>query len=1080
VKKLSNDLSQDLPGGTVTFLFTDIEGSTGLLRKLGEDYMTLLADHHKILRSHFKKWNGREVDTEGDAFFVSFPRATDAAAAVVEAQRALAEHTWPQGVTVRVRMGLHTGEPWTAGEGYVGMAIHRAARIAHVGHGGQVLLSATTTELVIDELPSGVSLLDLGRHRLKDITRPEHIRQLVIQGLLSEYPPLKSLESIEAEKLSIPNNLPVQSTPFIGRKEELADLEKLLGDPGIRLITVIGPGGMGKTRLALALAERQLEISLELSENGGARYPDGAFFVPLDGLDETEQIVPEIASSLKFRVTKSEASGGQIDIPERTPKQQLLDYLSNKRLLLVMDNFEHLLAGAGLLSEIRQRAPMVKVVATSREKLELHGEQLYQLHGMSVPVSGSHITSTKELLEEYSSVQLFFQSAKRAAPSFELQSGETQDLAQICRLVDGMPLAVELSAGWTDMLSLSDITNEIEHGLDLLETSTKDIPARQRSVQAIFEGTWRRLSPVEQSLFSKLCIFRGGFTRKAAKEVAGASIRQLAGLTSKSLLLFNRQTSRYDIHRLLRHFGLGRLADDPLREQAARDKHSAYYLETIAALEDALYSAQYQSVTNDIESDLENIRTALRWAVERQQVEHLGEAIPPLFQYYVWRHYDDLLFKDAQRVVEGLEGLDSLEACLTKARALSRQGRLKSDLEALELLKKSHAILNNTDLASLDTRRDRAFALLRIGSILLQSHNQTNAREMLEESLILYREVGDRWGEAEAIREMAEHALASGNSLEYNRFIEECAAIRAKLGNPLGLVYSLNDRALASLFQGNVEEAIVFVRRSRRIRLELGDSGSIALSAMWLGFTYLFIGCFDEALESYEEAITISEELGALTPKVNSAAYRAFTHIHNGSYDVGYSQASQFFDDYPQHTFGWAEGISHHVLGCSALVNKEYEEALVRSQQAVDCFRGEAALPGWLIACLTLYTIAGLLKEDLRKAQRNLLEAIQIATKMKELMFLAVMLPAAALLVAYRGEVERAIVLLEMANRHPYVANSKWYEDVVGKRIGDMAKGLSPEVVDAARQRGRERDPWETAKEILAELEAEQEEQSAI
>lgn len=329
------------------------------------------------------------------------------------------------------------------------------------------------------------------------------------------------------------------------------------------------------------------------------------------------------------------------------------------------------------------------------------------------------------------------------------------------------------------------------------------------------------------------------------------------------------------------------------------------------------------------------------------------------------------------------------------------------------------------------------------------------------------------------MREMATHALASGNSLEHEHYIEKCSAIRAELGNPLGLVYSLNDRALIGIFHGNTEEAIGFARQSKEIRLELGDPGSIVLSAMWLGFTYLFIGCFDEALESYEEAITISEELGALSLKLNSAVYRAFTHIHNGNYAIGYSQASQFFYDYPEHTYGWAEGISHHVLGCSALVNKEYEEALVRSQQAVDCFRGEATMPGWLIACLTLYTIAGLLKEDLVKAQRNLLEAIQIATKMEELMFLAVMLPAAALLVAYKGEVERAIVLFEMANQHPYVANSKWYEDVVGKRIGDMAKGLSPEVVDAARQRGREQDPWESAKEILADLEAEQEEESA-
>ena len=1072
----SDEAMRDLPEGTVTFLFTDIEGSTKLLRQLEDEYAEVLADQRRILRAIFAKWHGSEVDTQGDSFFVSFPRASEAVAAAVEAQRAFAEHSWPQGVAVRVRMGLHTGEPLAAVEGYVGMDVHRAARIAHIGHGGQVLLSETTAALVRDDLPEGTSLLDLGRHRLKDIDQPERIRQLVIQGLPSAFPPLKSLEAIDSRKPSIPNNLPVQSTPFVGREEELADLEKLLGDPGIRLITVIGPGGMGKTRLALALANRQLTISPELSRNGGARYPDGVFFVPLDGLDETDQILPLIASSLKFTSTKPEQSGGQMDIPERAPKQQLLDYLSNKQLLLVMDNFEHLLAGAGLLSEIRQQAPKVKVVATSREKLDLHGEQLYQLQGMSVPEIGSEIATADELLEEFSSAQLFLQSARRAFPSFELQSGETKELALICRLLGGMPLAVELSAGWIDMLSMSDITDEIEQGLDLLETATQDIPERQRSVLAIFESTWRRLSPAEQSMFGKLCIFRDGFTRKAAEEVAGASLRQLAGLMSKSLLLFDRQTNRYDIHRLLRQYGLERLADDPENEQAARDGHSTHYLENIAVLEDALYSAQYQSVTDDIASDLENIRAALRWAVARQQVEHLGKAIPPLFQHYVWRSYSDILFKDAEMIVEGLVGLDSPHTSLTKARALARQGWFLPDPEDLELLEKSQAILKRTDLASLDTRRDRAFALLRIGSIIVQSSDQMNAKEMLEESLILYREVGDRWGEAKTIRSMAVYARSTGERLEHARCIEECAAIREELGNPLGLARSLDDRASSNLFQGNTEEAIVYARQSREILLELGNPGSIAQSAATIGFYSLFSGYFDEALESYEEAIIIYEKLGALASKLSSIVFRAYTNLHIGDYELAYLQARQVFDDNPQLDFGFIEGIGHNVLGCSALVSEEYEEALDRCHQAVECFREIPTTPTWLTLCLTAYAIAAVLGADKALAKQHLLEVLQLAARVKLPVVKLLILPPAALLVAEKGEVERAIELTEMSCRHPFVANSQWYSDVMGKRMDDMATGLSSEIIDAARQRGRERDPLETAKEILAELEAEQEE----
>ena len=301
-------MTSKIPEGTVTFLFTDIEGSTKLLDRLGPDlYADLLADQRDIMRAAFIAWNGREIDTQGDAFFVAFPRASDGVCAVAEIQRALAAHEWPEGVELRVRMGVHTGEPIAGGEGYVGMDVHRAARIAHVGHGGQVLLSESVVALARDQLPEGVALRDLGEHQLKDLARPEPIYQLVIRGLPAEFPPLNSLDTR-------PHNLPVQTTSFIGRQEEIEEVKSLLEKE--RLVTIMGPGGIGKTRLSL-------QVAAEVAD----QFPHGAWFVELAPVTNPKQIIMVIVEALNFYV--------DVHSSELDPRVQLIDYLSSRSVLLV-------------------------------------------------------------------------------------------------------------------------------------------------------------------------------------------------------------------------------------------------------------------------------------------------------------------------------------------------------------------------------------------------------------------------------------------------------------------------------------------------------------------------------------------------------------------------------------------------------------------------------------------------------------------------------------------------------------------------------------------------------------------------
>jgi len=476
-----------LPEGTVTFLFTDIEGSTQLLDHLGNQYEALISGHHTIVRKALASWNGREIDTQGDAFFAVFPKATEAVIAVVEIQRELDKQVWPENTQVRVRMGLHTGEPWSVEEGYMGMDVHRAARIGHAGYGGQVLLSETTTALVQDELPEGVSLRDLGRHQLKDMRRPESINQLVIRGLPSKFAPLKTLDSLKT-------NIPEQLTSFIGRNREMAEIQELVTSH--RLLTLVGPGGSGKTRLSLQVASKLI-----------GEYPQGVWFVDLEKIESPDYLVPAVANTLQFTLDNHSSN--------LEPRRQLLDYLSQQSLLIVMDNFEHLLDGAGFVTEILKASPETRFMVTSRERLNLREEWIYPMSGLRYPHNGNG-----SAVEAYSGLTLFTDRARQVEPSFAINRENLAAVSRICQLVDGLPLGIELAAAWVNVFTPEDIAAEIESDIDFLATTMRDVPEKHRSLRAIFNQSWNRIPRDQQAGFRRLAVFRGGFRREAAQEVA--------------------------------------------------------------------------------------------------------------------------------------------------------------------------------------------------------------------------------------------------------------------------------------------------------------------------------------------------------------------------------------------------------------------------------------------------------------------------------------------------------------------------------------------------------------------------------
>jgi class 3 adenylate cyclase len=417
------------PSGTVTFLFTDIEGSTRLLGRLRGRYAEVLAEHQRVLRAVFNEYDGREVHTEGDAFFVAFARASDAIAAAVAGQRALASEAWPEGVEVRVRMGVHTGEAAVSMDDYVGLDVHRAARICSAGHGGQVLVSSSTRELVADELPQDVALRDLGEHRLKDLDRPEHLFQVVAGDLPRDFPRLGSM----SPGFGGANGLPPSPNRTIGRDDDVRAIADRLSARGVRLLTLTGPGGVGKTRLAL-----------EAARVGKGGFADGACFVSLAALRTPADVPAAIVDTLAIVVLSGESAD-----------QAAERFLAAKHLLLVIDNFEHLLAAAPFIAKLLGACPALTVLATSRAPLRLQAEECYPVSPLALPARAT--PEDADSLASVDAVALFCARARARDAHFDLADAIAPAVAEICRRVDGLPLAIELAAARCGLLSPGEI-----------------------------------------------------------------------------------------------------------------------------------------------------------------------------------------------------------------------------------------------------------------------------------------------------------------------------------------------------------------------------------------------------------------------------------------------------------------------------------------------------------------------------------------------------------------------------------------------------------------------------------------------
>jgi predicted ATPase len=751
----------ELPTGTVTFLFTDVEGSTRLLHELGDAYVDLLGEHRRALRECFGRHGGVEVDTQGDAFFVAFARASDALAAAADGRAAL------EPGRIQVRMGLHTGEPVVTDEGYVGIDVHRAARIAAVGHGGQILVSQSTRELAAAD-----SLRDLGDHRLKDLTAPERIYQLG-EG---DFPPLKSLNT---------TNLPVASNPLVGRETELTDLTAMLTDSE-RLVTLTGPGGTGKTRLAL-------QVGAELLED----FPGGVFFVPLAALAAPELVRPAISSTTGVRQ---------------------LEELAGRRALLLLDNFEHLLEAAPDVAALLEAGGSARVLATSRAPLRVHGECEFAV----------------DPLPESDAVELLVQRGRSVRRDF----GPDEHTSEICRRLDGLPLALELAAARLRSLDSAALLERLDRRLPLLTGGARNAPERQRTLRATIEWSYDLLPEELRELFARVAVFAGTFSLDAAEQVAGCTVETLDALVEASLVKA-LAGNRFLMLETIRELASERFAElDDVADLRARHAEYYYAVAVSACLDTDVAAEQRPEI---VIPDASNMRAALAWALETGETEFGLELLVALEQFWVLGY-----------TAEGMRWfgafLDRADAAppLLRARALRSFGSSASfegdfdlaerlweeSLAEYEQLGDEHGIavllhrlaisaLIHGDVDQARARSHRSLELHRrlandkgaaqplalLGSIALQSGDRSRGVALLEESAELAGKIGWRWWRAGTLSALAEVAIADDRVGDAQGLLHEAVDLALQLGDRVGLSWYLSQFALALLHESRPEDA---------------------------------------------------------------------------------------------------------------------------------------------------------------------------------------------------------------------------------------------------------------------------------
>jgi len=795
----------ELPSGTVTFLFTDIEGSTTRWEQAPEAMRVALIRHDVQLRTAIQEHGGHVVKTTGDGIHAAFSRAPDAVLAALDAQRRLQREPWGELGPIRVRMAIHTGAAEERDGDYYGPPLNRAARLLSAGHGGQILLSEVVAGLVRETLPDGVGLRDLGRHRLRDLAEPERVSQVVAPDLPSNFPPLASLDAR-------PHNLPTHPTALLGREHELTEVRKLFED-GARLVTLTGPGGTGKTRLGL-------QVTADLLDD----FEHGVFLVELAPISDPALVAPTIAQTLGVR-----------DVGNRPIVDALKEHLRGRSALLLLDNFEQVLPAAPVVADLLAACPGLALLATSREPLRLRGEHEYAVPPLALP--DAREAATAEGVSQSPAVALFVQRARAVRADFALTDENAPAVAEVCARLDGLPLAIELAAARVRLLAPDAMARRLERRLPMLVGGARDLPARQQALRDTIAWSHDLLDERERRLFRRLCVFVGGWTLDAAEAACNADgdldvLGGLESLVSKSLVRHDadaRGEPRFGMLETIREYAREQL-DAGDEASTIHRRHLCHFLALAEAAQAEMRGPQQAAWLGRLEADHANFRAALHWASSHDLPGGLRLGVALWWFWWVRGHPD-----------EGRHWLETLLAAIS---------------------------LDDAAVAARGSRYDGPSLMLaraRQGAGLLTRSlgDYGRAAALIEQSLADFRALGDGGGAAVCLGHLAWMAADQGERSRAAALLEHGAVLaHADTVDEHDRAFALQWLGAAARVLGDVERATALFEESLDLSRRQQDRLSVAQNLQWLGSVALRRGDHRRAIELLTESLTQQQALG--------------------------------------------------------------------------------------------------------------------------------------------------------------------------------------------------------------------------
>ena len=893
------------PTGTVTFLFTDIEGSTMLSQEFPDLYPDALLKHNTILQNTVESNNGLVFKIVGDSFCCAFEKASDAVRAAIDIQLKFSNVKQDKAV-IKIRMGIHSGNAEWNGKDYMGyITLARSARVMSAANGGQILISQNSYNLLDKDLfidnhtlklrnnsQNEISFRDLGERRLKDVIQPIRLFQILCPGLKEEFPSLKTLDVR-------PNNLPVQLTSFIGREEEMKKVKSILAKS--RLLTIIGSGGSGKTRLAMQTGADMIDD-----------FQNGVFITELASLSENSLIVQTLMDSIGIK----EEQG-------ITPKEKLSGFLKNHETLLIFDNCEHLISECANIAEfLLINCPKLKIIATSRESLNCSGEHTYRVPSLELPESSDY--DNPGILIQYEAVRLFTERALSVNSNFRINNKNASSIAEICSRLDGIPLAIELAAARSNILTADKINERLDDRFKLLSGGKRTALPRQKTLRALIDWSYDLLSDNEKILWQRVTTFTGGWTLEAAEEIVSDinipedEIFDLLGqLVNKSIIIFNSDKNRYSILETIRQYGNEKLKDSNLEEEF-KNKHLQYFTELSVSADIKLMESEIQLWIEKLDSEHGNFQSAIAWAISEGKYEEGSKLAGNLGNFWEIRGHNSIGIKLLESLMEKSKGVSrsaTAKVLLSVGILYRNLGRFeKSKISLYESLKLYREIGNNQGIVS---------SLNNLGIVEADRGDYKRSLEHHEEGLKIAREFGNKSGIADSLTNIGTISYHQGKYDPAQRYYEESLKLNREIGFKPGIAMCLNNLGGLASVKDNYEEAKKLFGESLSLSRQIGDKTGIGMCLNNLARFASEQGNYEQAQKLYEESLSIWRELGDKLGIVMTINNLGILEIEN----VNFENARNLFKEslILSIEIGDKIGLIKTLIGMSAITDKNYQ-----------------------------------------------------------------------------------------------------------------------------------------------------------